>query len=91
MLSVSERDLDRNLFALTDTALPGAANADGAGAAADAVIDPAFPWSIAVPIKRHHITVLHAGAAPAAAAAPTGIGQMEIGSTFIIGAKRNEK
>jgi hypothetical protein len=91
MLSVSGRDLD--LYALTDTAAPGVADADGAPGepVIEPVIEPAHPWSIAVPIKRHHITVRHAGAAPAAAAAPTGIGQMEIGSTFIIGARRDEK
>lgn len=78
MLSVSGRDLD--LFSLTDTAAPGMA--------AEPVIRPAYPWSIAVPIRRHHITVKHAGAHTGAApVAPAGIGQMEIGSTFIIGAK----
>jgi hypothetical protein len=42
-----------------------------------------------VPIKRHHLTVWLAGAATPAS--PTGIGQMEIGSTFIIGARRDEE
>jgi hypothetical protein len=79
MLSVSGRDLD--LFSLKDTAAPGMAG--------EQVIEPTYPWSIAVPIKRHHLTVRHAGAATPAS--PTGIGQMEIGSTFIIGAKRDEK
>jgi hypothetical protein len=79
MVSVSGRDLD--LFSLTDTAAPDAAG--------DAVIEPAHPWSIAVPIKRHHIALRHAGAAMRAA--PTGIGRMEIGSTFIIGARRDEE
>lgn len=79
MLSVSGREVD--LFALKDTA---------AGAqAGEPVITPAYPWSIAVPIKRHHITVVHAGAATPAT--PTGIGQLEIGSTFIIGEKRHEE
>lgn len=73
MLSVNGRDGD--LFALKDTAL---------GSRGEPVIKPAYPWSIAVPIKRHHITVVHANAATPAS--PTGIGQMEIGSTFIIGA-----
>jgi hypothetical protein len=81
MLSVSGRDLD--LFALTDTA-----TLDSMGAQ---VIEPAYPWSIAVPIRRHHITVRHAGAPGNAAPSPTGIGLMEIGSTFIIGAQRDEK
>ncbi|GGE72587.1 baseplate J/gp47 family protein [Massilia psychrophila] len=79
MLSVSGRDLD--LFSLKDTAAPGMTG--------EPVIEPTYPWSIAVPIKRHHITVKHAGAATPAS--PTGIGQMEIGSTFIIGGKRDEE
>lgn len=83
MLALSERDHD--LFALTDTARPGAA---GAGTGGD--IEPVHPWSVAVPFKRHDITVRHADA-PAAAGRATGIGQMEIGSTFIIGARRDEK
>ncbi len=73
MLSVNGRDGD--LFELKDTATVQ----EG-----EPVIEPAYPWSIAVPIKRHHITAVHANAATPAS--PTGIGQMEIGSTFIIGA-----
>lgn len=85
MLSVSGRDLD--LFSLKDTAARGPAGAPPG----EAVIEPAYPWSIAVPIRRHHIAVVHAGAGTHAVAEPTGLGRMEIGSTFIIGAKRNEE
>jgi hypothetical protein len=76
MQSVSERDLDH--FDLSDTATvprPG-----GDTARADAAIVPARPWSVAVPAKRHRIEVRDDGVA-----APIGIGEMEIGNTFIIG------
>ena len=75
MLSVSDQLGDR--FLLADTAAPGRAGP----VVHD--ITPAFPWSIAVPIKRHVILVAGEGAA-ARAAARTGIGKLEIGSTFII-------
>ncbi len=89
MLSVSGRDAGHDLFSLKDTAVPGRAGMP----AGEDLIEPAYPWSIAVPIRRHHIMVRHAGAqahAHAAAAEPTGIGRMEIGSTFIIGDRRDE-
>ena len=91
MLSVSGRDTGHDLFSLKDTAAPGRAGLP----AGDDLIEPAYPWSIAVPIGRHHITVRHAGAQAqgqlhAMAPEPTGIGRMEIGSTFIIGRERDE-
>ncbi len=74
MLSVSGRAGDR--YALEDSAVKSKGE--------EPQIAPVYPWSIAVPIKRHHITVIQANAA--AAPAPTGIGKLEVGSTFIIGA-----
>lgn len=74
MLSVSDAGRDRYL--LTDTALPG----PGGRPAPD--LTPRYPWSVAVPIRRHAILV--ADSEQSRIARPTGIGKLEIGSTFII-------
>jgi len=74
MLSVSDAGRDRYL--LTDTALPG----PGGRPAPD--LTPRYPWSVAVPIRRHAILV--ADSEQSRVARPTGIGKLEIGSTFII-------
>lgn len=74
MLSISDQAGDR--FALADTAVPRTAG----HMVPD--ITPAVPWSIAVPIKRHVMAV--AGDEHWASASRTGIGKLEIGSTFII-------
>lgn len=74
MLSVSDQHGVR--YALADTAVRGPAGR--------AVPDmtPSFPWCVAVPFKRHMILV--AGNELSVAASRTGIGKLEIGSTFII-------
>ncbi|WP_181259135.1 baseplate J/gp47 family protein [Pseudoduganella armeniaca] len=74
MLSVSDAGSDRYL--LTDTAVPGR----GGRPAPD--VTPLYPWSVAVPIRRHAILV--AGSEQSRIATRTGIGKLEIGSTFII-------
>ncbi|WEF34309.1 hypothetical protein [Pseudoduganella chitinolytica] len=74
MLSVSDAGSERYL--LTDTAVPGR----GGRPAPD--VTPLYPWSVAVPIRRHAILV--AGSEQSRIATRTGIGKLEIGSTFII-------
>lgn len=74
MLSVSDAGSDR--YTLTDTAVPGR---DGQPAPD---VTPLYPWSVAVPIRRHAILV--ADSEQSRIARRTGIGKLEIGSTFII-------
>jgi hypothetical protein len=74
MLSVSEAGSDR--YTMTDTAVP-----DPKGRPAPD-IEPLYPWSVAVPIRRHAILV--ADSEQSRVATRTGIGKLEIGSTFII-------
>jgi hypothetical protein len=76
LLSVSAESQDR--YELTDTAPP-----PGAVQAA-AQVRPASPWSIAVPFRRHEILVADSAPSSGAAAVRTGIGRLEIGTTFII-------
>jgi hypothetical protein len=100
MLSVSDQVDER--FTLTDTAVPQKLPPEPPAGQRPAFrpapsIEPAYPWSIAVPIRRHVILV--AGSAQSqsqplsAQATRTGIGKLEIGSTFIIapGAVDDEK
>jgi len=74
MLSVSDAGQDR--YTLLDTAAPGR----GGQPAPD--VTPLYPWSVAVPIRRHAILV--ADSEQSRVALRTGIGKLEIGSTFII-------
>jgi hypothetical protein len=74
MLSVSDAGSER--YTLTDTAVPGR---DGRPAPD---LTPMYPWSVAVPIRRHAILV--ADSEQSRIATRTGIGKLEIGSTFII-------
>ena len=74
MLSVSDAGSDRYL--LTDTAVPAR---DGSPAPD---VTPLYPWSVAVPIRRHAILV--ADSEQSRIARRTGIGKLEIGTTFII-------
>jgi hypothetical protein len=73
MLSVSDAGSER--YTLTDTAVPV-----GGRPAPD--LRPKYPWSVAVPIRRHALLV--AGSEQSRIATRTGIGKLEIGSTFII-------
>lgn len=79
MLGVSDAGSERYL--LTDTAVPGP---DGKPAPD---IEPRYPWSVAVPIRRHAIRV--AGSEQSRVARRTGIGKLEIGSTFIISSEND--
>ncbi|MFC3468515.1 hypothetical protein ACFOHT_01370 [Massilia oculi] len=74
MLSVSDAGRDR--YMLTDTAAPGRKGEPAPD------VTPLYPWSVAVPIRRHAILV--AGSEQSRVARRTGIGKLEIGSTFII-------
>jgi len=49
----------------------------------DAMIEPRYPWSLAVPMRRHFIET--AMTIEPIEAEPTGVNELEIGSTFIIG------
>jgi hypothetical protein len=74
MLSVS--DAGRERYTLTDTAAPGRKGEPAPD------VTPLYPWSVAVPIRRHAILV--ADSEQSRVAQRTGIGKLEIGSTFII-------
>ncbi|OIJ40226.1 hypothetical protein [Massilia timonae] len=74
MLSVSDAGRDR--YTLTDTAAPGRKGEPAPD------VTPRYPWSVAVPIRRHAILV--ADSEQSRVAQRTGIGKLEIGSTFII-------
>ncbi len=49
----------------------------------DAMIEPRYPWSLAVPMRRHFIETVTS--VEPVDAKPTGVNELEIGSTFIIG------
>ncbi|MBL1260682.1 MAG: baseplate J/gp47 family protein [Thiotrichaceae bacterium] len=49
----------------------------------DAMIEPRYPWSLAVPMRRHFIEI--AMTIEPVEAKSTGVNELEIGSTFIIG------
>ncbi|MCF6324582.1 MAG: baseplate J/gp47 family protein [Gammaproteobacteria bacterium] len=49
----------------------------------DAMIEPRYPWSLAVPMRRHFIET--ATSVEPVEAKPTGVNELEIGRTFIIG------
>jgi hypothetical protein len=81
---------DTYTFALSDTAAGddgsnggNAGNGNG-GNDGNADITPQYPWSIAIPARKHAIEVIPDMASHKAAG--TTLGQLEIGSTFIISA-----
>ncbi|MFQ6026087.1 MAG: hypothetical protein ACE5Q6_01075 [Dehalococcoidia bacterium] len=69
---------DQEYYRLFDTVPAGAAGDE---------IQPLYPWSIAIPVRKHFIetTERYHPIPPE----PTGINELEIGSTFIITAKEN--
>lgn len=85
LLHVAESD--GGLHSLDDTARPGgAAQWDATAAQRSAGRAGArWPWSIAVPMRRHLIETLER-AAPTGPV-PTGVGRLAIGNTFIVGAQ----
>ena len=86
LLRIAEDDYGD--YTLDDTARAGQPAAAGP---ARIEVRPRLPWSIAVPAGWHIIETAHPGrvAAPPAVRGPrpvpTGIGQMGIGSTFVVG------
>ncbi len=86
LLRIAEDDYGD--YTLDDTARAGQPASSGS---ARIEVRPRLPWSIAVPAGWHIIETAHPGraAAPPAArgarAVATGVGQMGIGSTFIVG------
>lgn len=72
----SDHDTGGDRYLLTDTAAP---TRDGIPVPD---VSPLYPWSVAVPIRRHAILVEESE--QSRIARRTGIGKLEIGSTFII-------
>lgn len=77
MLHIAE-DAD-DLYTLADTV----SRKPALGAANDSRVRWRYPWSLAVPMERHFIESLLVS--EPVAPEPTGIGELDIGSTFIIG------
>lgn len=74
---------DDNVFSLGDTARPGVPPAHFT----NGPVHHRWPWSIAVPMRRHLIGSIEAtGTTPGPV--PTGIDRLEIGNTFVVGAAR---
>lgn len=81
---------DEKLFNLADTARSkdGRSKSDSPGTSAiDGVvhadeIHPRYPWSLAIPMRNHFIETMTA--VKTIDAEPTGIDELEVGSTFII-------
>ncbi|MEN8128665.1 MAG: baseplate J/gp47 family protein [Pseudomonadota bacterium] len=81
---------DESVFSLADTARskdgrpesasPGTAAMDGVAHSDE--IHPRYPWSLAIPMRNHFIETM--GAIRTIDAEPTGIDELEVGSTFII-------
>jgi hypothetical protein len=50
------------------------------------VIEPNYPWSLAIPVRRHFVETIKT--ARSIRAEITGIDELEVGSTFIISGNR---
>lgn len=85
LLHVAESD--GGLYSLDDTARPGGAAQWDATAAQGTAgrAEARWPWSIAVPMRRHLIETLER--VVTAGPVPTGVGRLAIGNTFIVGAE----
>jgi hypothetical protein len=70
---------DEKVYMLGDTARPGPFSAE----AIAGQVSSRWPWSIAVPMRRHLIGLL--GASETSKPVPTGFDRLEIGNTFIVG------
>jgi hypothetical protein len=73
---------DDNVYSLGDTARPGVPPAHFT----HGPVHYRWPWSIAVPMRRHLIGSIESNGAPGPV--PTGIDRLEIGNTFVVGAAR---
>ena len=73
---------DDNVYSLGDTARPGMPQARFT----NGPVRFRWPWSIAVPMRRHLIGSIEA--AGPTGPVPTGIDRLEIGNTFVVGAAR---
>ncbi|MBA2672827.1 hypothetical protein, partial [Ramlibacter sp.] len=79
---------DGSLHSLDDTARPrGAAEWDATDPAGSGLRQARarWPWSIAVPMRHHLIETLQT--AQHGGARPTGVGQLAIGNTFVVGGR----
>ena len=74
-------------YTLGDTARLNPGGAAGRVATRDAAdhVQASCPWSIALPMSSHLVTLVDADDATDSGPIPTGIGRLSVGSTFIVG------
>jgi len=84
LLHISEAEEES--YTLGDTARLGSGEAGGgAGADTSDEVRARCPWSIALPMPNHLVTLVDAAGVVDSGPIPTGIGRLAIGSTFIVG------
>jgi hypothetical protein len=85
LLHVEEDEEEK--YTLGDTARlnPGPSPAGVATRCASDHVRASCPWSIALPMSSHLVTLVDVAGAPDSEPIPTGIGRLGIGSTFIVG------